>query len=153
MSNKVYYLKNPAGIIISKFVVEKATDAYVCGTCYLVTSWTTDNKPIDEEFFVQAYCKWDSCTHWYFYGEDFNELSKNVDGYYHLCGSSCVLNHVRAMCFIWKLVADIMAELSGVGDDYDPDIIEEYFDGDDITNLCALMLKDYTIEEVKNENN
>ena len=150
MNKDVYYLKDSTGCIVSSFAVEKATHASVNGKCHIINSWTSDGEPVNGEFFADVYCKWDSCTHWNFCGEDFDADCPDelIDAYYHLCGSHSFLNHVRAMCFVWKLVADIMAELSKLPDDpYDPRIIEEYFDSDDIADLCDLMLKGYTIEK------
>lgn len=148
MVKNVYYLKNSKGYIECVFVVDDASPYSVTGRCYQITSWGGDKKPVDDSFFARVYCKWDACTHWHFSGEDHTDSSENVDAYYHICGSHCVLEHVRAMCFIWKLVADIIADLSKKPDDpYNPDIIEEYFDGDDISNLVEVMLKDYVIEK------
>jgi hypothetical protein len=48
-----------------------------------------------------VYAKWDGCSHWYFYGEDYPD---NKDSYYHICSS--FQNFITIMCFIWKIAGE-----------------------------------------------
>lgn len=102
MIGDTYYLKNDDGYISHKFVVDN-DDFYLSGECYAATSWYSNDRPCDWEFVAGVYCGWDSCTHWYFYGEE-------QDSYYYLCGGYTFLNHIKAMCFVWKLAEQILVK-------------------------------------------
>lgn len=56
------------------------------GHLITVDAWSVTNEPCDSGFMASLSFKWDCCTHWNFYGEDYSEGS-NADSYYHLCGS------------------------------------------------------------------
>lgn len=136
----VYYLKDTkTGYIEGKFVVKKADTSHVDGVCYDAVSWIGPDNPIDFQLLADVYCKWDACTHWYFEGEDYDPETAthgdNPDGYYHLCSGDGFNHHIRLMCFVWKLVADIMGE----------DRVENYFEVDTTRKLVDLMLDGYEI--------
>ena len=131
----VYYLKDTnTGYITGKFEVDKSDDRAVFGKCYSAVGWIKPDIPVDFHLLADVYCKSDSCTHWNFYGED--SVDGNIeDGYYHLCGPMGFNDHIRLMCFVWKLVADIMGEKA----------IHNYFESLITNELVRLMLAGYEI--------
>lgn len=46
----------------------------------------TWDKPSDEIFFADVWVKWDSCSHFNFYGEDYKTKEDDNNSYYHICG-------------------------------------------------------------------
>ena len=149
----VYYLIDDRdGYINAKF---EQTDDFMEGNCYSAYSWYEGGVPDGWEFFASVYCKWDSCTHWRFKGEDYNPEDKSEhDSYYHICGSYTLLNHVRLMCFIWKIAPMIISEDHFYKyNKFDGSYIrDEYFDSEEIKQLTELMLKGYTIKKGDKEN-
>lgn len=141
MKGDTYYLKSDDGYITHKFVVE-ADDFQLTGNCYAASSWYGDNSPGDYDFVAGVYCKWDSCTHWYFYGEDYDpEIDNEQDSYYHLCGGYTFLNHIKAMCFVWKLAEQILVK--------DPHTIhtgnatyihDEYYEPEKLVKMMEVVL-------------
>lgn len=77
-------------------------------TINAITSCDTDNNPNlkESQFIASAYIKWDGCTHWYFYGEDYYE--SEVDSYYHLCGSFYIFNFTEIIKVATNLVIDTL---------------------------------------------
>lgn len=139
-TKKVYYLNDSDGMIIAKFEFE--ADPSIIGKCWSAIGWIgDDDTPVEWEFVADVYCKWDGCTHWNFWGEDYDpeiDNKEEKDSYYHLCGCHCFANHIRYMCFIWKVSEMVLSKSVGTDD---------YYDSEEIKNLIELMLKDYTIEE------
>lgn len=108
MKGDIYYLKETTGdrYIVGRFVVE-SDDYHLIGTCYGCSGWYSDGS-IDDHYFTDVYCKKDTCTHWNFYGEDYDpETESEKDSYYHICGTYCFNDHIRLMCFVWKLAGMI----------------------------------------------
>ena len=141
---EVYYLVKSDNFVHSKFEVDDRSAHYVSGKCFNCISWENDGCPYEYEFLAYVTCKWDSCTHWRFLGEEFNPEIKTtntdgVDAYYHLCGSYCFLSHIRAMCFVWKLVEQLMTK-SG-----QKLATKEYYDNAEIKALIDMMLTGYNI--------
>ena len=91
--------------------------------------------PTDTSFISSGVIKWDSCSHWYFYGEDYKkgDPKSKEDSYYHLCGFHSYLNHIIGLLFAFK-VASIYIE------DFDENEME-YF------KKYEYLLKDYTIKD------
>ena len=156
MKGDRYFLRRNDGTIVGIFEVDSDDYHSVIGKCYEPYSWFTDvDLPCESHFFANVYCKWDSCTHWNFYGENYDpeleETSPGLDSYYHICGEHCLHNHVRLMCFIWKLVSDIMTiNRRKAGSDFSDfsDVTEEYFGCPLTKDLCELMLRGHDIEKV-----
>lgn len=148
MKGDIYYLKNPRGYIVAKF---EQTDDYMTGVCYECSGWGgSDLKdPCDWSFFADVYCKYDSCTHWNFFGEDYNPNTKEGrDSYYHICGDYCFLDHVRMMCFVWKIAEDILVESCGSGAYNTAEYTREAYSGSKkLKHLVDYMLDGYTIEK------
>lgn len=146
MKGDIYHLKDRDGMAGFKFVVEN-DDFCLQGKCYEAYSWLMNGAPYEYHFVAGVYCKWDACTHWYFYGEDYDpETGDDKDSYYHLCGGYSFIGHIIAMCFVWKLAEQIISEsehtklhsLSGY-------INDEYYDHARIKQLVELVLNGYEI--------
>lgn len=139
MKGDIWYLKDDDGQIGYKFVVEN-DDFNLIGKCYEVWSWYVDGTPCEYGFVADAYCKWDACTHWNFYGENYDpEITQKPDSYYHLCGGYSFMGHIIAMCFVWKLAEQIISENSS---GY---VNDEYYDHERIKQLIELVLNGYEI--------
>ncbi len=138
---KIFYLKDNQDYIVSKF--EMPEDDIFSGFAYDCISWDGETKkPLDWKFHSEVYAKWDGCSHWRFYGEDYNVKedkcnNEGVDSYYHICSS--FEGFIRTMCFIWKLAGNYHKK-ENPSNDF---TIEEY----DL-KIIDFMLKDYTILEV-----
>lgn len=155
MSKYTYYLKDSDGLIAAKIELTKNADEYCLdGRCYKAISWSMEKDDfgcvLDWHFVADVYCKWDSCTHWYFHGEDYdtNTNPSDHDSYYHLCGSHSFNNHIRIMCFIWKAAELWMCERtpenrSESGVDYTRKQYQEN------KELVDFMLDGYTIEKIE----
>ena len=62
-----------------------------------------DNETIEDlELYVAGSIKWDGCSHVWFGEKDQNEKR---DGYLHLCGKQCWVNHSKVMSKLWDLAA------------------------------------------------
>lgn len=148
MSTETYYLISPDGEVVARFNICKRTSHAITGNCYSVVSWY-DGEPYEYEFVANAYLKWDACTHWYFSGEDYDpEIEDSMrDAYYHLCGGHCFMSHIRCMCFMWKLTETLLSETSGTSSTYD-----WYYDDERIKPMIDLVLKDYTIKKLEEQN-
>lgn len=144
MSHPIYYLKRKSDdTVIARLEITGEDFAHVNADCSICYSWSTENEPLEYSYFASVYCKHDGCTHWWFRGEDYVK-DKNLDGYYHLCGSWCFVEHIRVMCFIWKAVEHIMRELEPPCDYHVGPT--DYFDTDDVKNLVETMLDGHYIE-------
>ena len=142
MNGDTYYLIDSADYPVARFMVEEAEKCYVSGDCFVPYSWCNDKTIFEEYFFADMTCKWDGCTHWMFRGEDYNsETDQNEDCYYHICGEHYFQRHIRTMCFVWKIVSDIMESR----------VKDNYFEDETTRKLVDLMLEGYTIKKVEKE--
>ena len=158
MKGDVYYLKRKDdGEIIAKF--EQDQD-FGSGDCHEVVAWSgTTHEPIEWHFVAGVAFKPDSCTHWYFNGEDYDpEVAESSDSYYHICSPFGFQDHIRNLCFIWKVMPMILAEDTP----YNPYIINEqhainniefimnsYFEVPNVNRLIDMMLDGCIIEKVE----
>lgn len=146
-----YFLKdtNDNDKIVMIFEVIEKNEAFVDGVCRTVSSWECagDNLIVsDVEYLADVRCKFDGCTHWYFEGEDYDPNDQNdPDSYYHLCGEYCFVNHIRAMCFVWKLCYQLLEEISQT--EQRCSIEEYYFENKLTVDLVNSMLNGYKIEK------
>ena len=105
-----------------------------------VESWSTtaDTTKIGNKHFVaNVYFKWDWCTHWNFYGMDYDPENKDNDinpAYYHICGSF----FMERWMVMFAFVRTVMLEVLG-------DRTNDYLDSD--KELDKMLLKDYTIRK------
>ena len=138
MSKQIHYLKDSDGFPIFEVEIEKL-DEYTCDfIIYKPTSWECDNSDIyEKKFIAEVYWKWDFCTHWWFYGEDYDKSlgdEAEKDSYYHICSDHS--DYIRMFAFIRKLMYSLL------GDEQD-----WYNDKD--KELDELVLKGFEIVEVK----
>lgn len=98
------------------------------GVMLKVYSWSCgkEHTPMEVEFLFNGYVKWDACSHYNFFGEDF---PKDKDSYYHICGSSSYIDFFTAMAFMHKQFVK------------DEDEINQF------KEITDLLLKDLIIEE------
>lgn len=142
MKGDIFYLKDPTGEITHKFVIDEDSRFSLVGKCYEAYSWSMSGEPFEYHFSADVYCKWDSCTHWYFYGEDYDpETEYEKDSYYHLCGGYSFMNHITAMCFVWKLSEQLISS-NRPKDTYTNGA---YYDHERIKKLISTVLEGYEI--------
>ena len=138
-----YYLTDETGYVVAKI---EATDVDRCliGKCYSAISWSAyDPSDVgDWHFVADVYCKFDSCTHWNFYGEDYDpETNTESDSYYHICGPECFKEHIMNMCFVWKVAEMVLKDYYG-NDPVYVECIEENYEVNGFTGkLVDMMLK------------
>ena len=125
---KKYYLKDSNEYPIFEVEIEKL-DEYFCDfVIYEATSWDSDYSDIyEKKFIAEVHWRWDSCTHWWFYGIE-------KDSYYHVC--SGISDWIRLFAFIRKLMYSILG---------DP---QDWYNNKD-KELDELVLKGFDIVEVK----
>lgn len=157
MKGDTYYLKDiVGGYVLGKFVVREDSNTCVIGDCYEATGWGSNKEAVIWAYHSGVYCKWDACTHWHFYGEDYdpelNATDRCMDSYYHLCTDGGFTNHIRLMCFVWKIVSSIMAA-HNEGEDFSNyiDIMDNYFDLGDTQKLVDLMFEGYSVDGIPAE--
>ena len=137
-----YWLKNITDdsyeYPIFEVEIEKLEEYYCNFIIYQATSWASDCSDIHEKKFIaEVHWKWDFCTHWWFYGEDYDKSlgdEAEKDSYYHIC--SGISDWIRLFAFIRKLMYSLL------GDKQD-----WYLDKD--KELDELVLKGYEIMEKK----
>ena len=146
-----YYLKDKDdGMIHSKI---EATNiiGHLDGKCYSAKSWCSNAIDVFDWYFVgDVYCKFDGCTHWYFNGEDYDpELNAENDSYYQICGPECYTEHIRNMCFIWKVAEMVISdshEGNLIPDAMYREMIQENYEMNGFTGkLVDMMLEGFTI--------
>ena len=105
---------------------------------YRVVSWINEDHSISEKDFVASvYFKWDWCTHWNFYGMDYDpeDKNENIDPcYYHICGSFSINQWIRMFAFVRTAMLEVLGDQTN-----------DYSDKD--KELDKMLLKDYTIRK------
>ncbi len=137
-----YWLKNITDdsykYPIFEVEIEKLEEYYCDFIIYQATSWASDCSDIyEKKFIAEVHWKWDFCTHWWFYGEDYDKsLSDEAekDSYYHIC--SGISDWIRLFAFIRKLMYSILGDPQNWYSDKDKELDE-------------LVLKGFEIVEVK----
>ena len=112
--------------------------------CYDIFAWIENKStgkftiPDAKTFVAHAYLKFDSCTHWWFPGEDYDPTTKEeADSYYHICGADSLLSMMTRMAFIWEVGARNHAEGRKVF----------YDESEELNEIIKLLLSDYEIVE------
>lgn len=83
---------------------DRSTQAGFVGNAFIPTGQDLRGNIIETDFHSEFYLKWDSCTHWYFHGEDYDsDEDENGVPYYHLCGAWCFDRHLVVMAFVWEV--------------------------------------------------
>lgn len=107
------------------------------------TSWDPEtNEMSDKQFVANVYWKFDNCTHWNFYGQEYDpELDEEDNnginpGYYHICGSFFLTKWIVMFAFVRKVMTEILG-----------DTTKDYVDSD--KELDDKLLKEYTIRAVE----
>jgi hypothetical protein len=139
-----YELLDELGYPIYVIDIEKVGDekSYADFKLWAVDSWddTNGDKQIYEKHFVATvYWKFDNCTHWNFYGMDYDPEDKDKDinpGYYHICGSFFMTRWMIMFAFVRKVMNEILGDKTN-----------DYSDSD--KQLDEHLLKTYTIRKVE----
>lgn len=137
-----YWLKNITDdsykYPIFEVEIEKLEEYYCDFIIYQATSWASDCLDIyEKKFIAEVHWKWDFCTHWWFYGEDYDKSlgdEAEKDSYYHIC--SGISDWIRLFAFIRKLMYSILGDPQNWYSDKDKELDE-------------LVLKGFEIVEVK----
>lgn len=77
-------------------------NGYFVFKSYEPHSWDNECTVLDKNFFAKGNVKWDACSHFTFNGEDYPH---DNDNYYHICGVSTYLKHMRMMQFILEVAS------------------------------------------------
>lgn len=102
------------------------------------TCWG-DDCIAEVEFLAYAYIKWDGCSHWYFYGEDYVE--DGADSYYHLCGQGGFLEFIFGMLAGIKVGKQVLKD-NKFSDDFDSKLYMKFE---------SIFDENYMIEEISEE--
>lgn len=146
MKGDVWFLRSDSGYVESVFIVD-LDDLMLSGRCYEPYTWGSNGFPWEMHYLTGVYMKPDACTHWYFRGEDYvSGNDDEIDAYYHLCSCFGFNTHIRSMCFVWKLAADLITE-SLKNTLYTRDVHSDYFENETTRKLVNLMLYGYRIEK------
>ena len=102
----MYRLIDEHGYPIYEFRI-KDKDEYLDGTLWEIYGWDADKNPSSYNFMADVGMKWDLCSHWNFYGEDYYKFEDGEetekDSYYHICGAYSYINFMKAMSFVCEL--------------------------------------------------
>ena len=106
---------------------------------YRAVSWNNeDNSVYEKDFVASVYFKWDWCTHWNFYGMDYDPTDKETerDSYYHICGSFSMTQWIKMFAFVRTVMFEVLGDQTN-----------DYSDSD--KELDKTLLKNYTIRKVE----
>ncbi|TVX86042.1 hypothetical protein [Paenibacillus agilis] len=99
-----------AGNQVVAIFVPDETDAKmengVSGNIYEVTAWETGDIPFELDFFCRFSVKWDGCSHFWFFGNEYTVekgMEPQMEAYYHICGAEYFVKHMRLMAFAYEL--------------------------------------------------
>lgn len=135
---KIAYLKDHKGTIISIFEMIPTPEdnpLSINGVLKSVCAWELDDTPSETNLFASVTIKWDSCSHFFFYGEDATN-EKDADSYYHVCGVETYALHMAMMAFAYKAFRDIIPDQHGLLNDY----------GKKMESKVLAFLEGFTIE-------
>lgn len=140
---KRWFLKKDSDIVA--FIEEneeRSTEAAFFGAAYVVHSMTREGEIINADFHSDFYLKWDSCTHWYFNGEDYDaDVEESGGSYYHLCGAHWFDLHLVVMAFVWEVARRYLSKNNVYGNGkYTTDCYNE-------SKIKDLLLEGYEIVE------
>lgn len=120
--------------------LDKGTFVSADFNLYRAVSWNNEDNSISEKYFVASvYFKWDWCTHWNFYGMDYDPEDKDEDinpGYYHICGSFSMTQWIKMFAFVRTVMLEVFGDQTN---DY----------SDKYKELDKMLLKDCTIRKVE----
>lgn len=78
------------------------------GIISLVTSWSLDGT-YGEEFLARCGIKWDGCSHFWYYGQDY-PYDEEVYPYYHECGLNEYYKQFVAKLFAFEVAKHYMKD-------------------------------------------
>lgn len=122
------------------FARNKKMTGCLDGDLYTVSSWC--DKEIGELDYVSTvYMKWDACSHFWFNGDGYTpgNKDKEINPYYHICGSYGYKDFMRCIAFVYKLASEVMKD-----GHYD------YEEFNEILEINEKLLEGYKIEKVDN---
>ncbi|WPS85283.1 hypothetical protein SMD22_01260 (plasmid) [Brevibacillus halotolerans] len=134
-------LLDPMKRVVAIFIPDERDAEYtssLCGEIYEVISWDMDGTPNEFDFHSHFSIKWDGSSHFWFYGNEYTKekgMEPQLEAYYHICGASSFLQHMRLMVFAYELMIRKLGE-------------NKVFDNElkDYEHLKTLgLLKDYEI--------
>lgn len=113
---KIYKLvEKETNTPVSVFIKDEKysnNNAFLLGVILDVVSTKDDNEICELSFVANGYIKFDGCSHFNFYGQDFkNKETTNPDSYYHLCGFDSMRGFIRNISFMWELAIQNIDEL------------------------------------------
>ena len=136
-----YELLDELGYPIYVIDIEELGDekSHVDFKLWAVDSWDDihgDKKIYEKHFIANVYWKFDNCTHWNFYGMDYDpESDEDINpGYYHICGSFFMTRWMLMFSFVRKVMHEILGDKTDDYRDFDKQLDEQ-------------MLKTYTIRK------
>jgi len=133
---KEFYLVDDKDYIIARYEFDVVENHWLQGKIYSVIAWDDDGI-CDEEFFAEMIIKWDECSHWNFYGEDYDpNIENSNDSYYHICGNYSYNNFLNIIIGAYNIAKE----------HYDKYNSNDMFEGIDHD-----LPKGYRIEEVNND--
>lgn len=134
---RIFWLVNKAdGMVEAVFNVDTVEHT---GVCKRGRAWEIDHPvPFEWELVAEIYFRFDGCTHWHFWGEDWEGTEETADSYYHICGSTCLLSMMRYMAFVWTVCGKLQNEWSRE---------EFYLDDKRLNHLIESALEGYEIQE------
>ena len=137
MNEQIYWLKNSNGCPIFEVEIEKLNEHTCDFTIYRATSWEIDYSDIyEKKFIAKVYWKWDFCTHWWFYGEDYDKSlgdEAEKDSYYHICSNHS--DYIRMFAFIRKLMCSLLGDEQGWYSDKGKELDEFVLKGFEIVEI------------------
>ena len=131
-----YELLDNSGCPIYIIDIHAIDKSYVIFKVWEIVSWYSEtNEPVEKEFVAEVQWKYDNCTHWNFYGMDYDPATdEEKDSYYHICGSFFMTRWMIMFAFVRKVMTEILG-----------DITQDYRDFD--KELDNQLLKEYTIRK------
>ena len=82
-----YLIKKSDGFIVGKLNLTNDYETALSCDVYSAIAWDGQTlEPTEYDFAFHAGIKWDGCSHFNFYGQDYVDNDSEKDSYYHLCG-------------------------------------------------------------------
>ena len=85
------------------------------GVLTIPYSWHSDGY-CEESFLAEFSIKWDGCSHFHYYGEDYTE-EEEADSYYHECGLNEYYKQFIAKLFAFEVARHYMKDIEHMDDD------------------------------------
>lgn len=143
---KRWFLKRKGTDNVVAYIEEDedhSSEVALVGTAYTPSTWDHKDNILEADFHSEFYLKWDSCTHWYFRGEEYDDklFESDSNSYYHLCGAYCFDLHMIVMAFVWEVAKRCISRFDH--NHIKNDTIKYY----DESKFASVLLEDYEIVE------